>query len=93
MKNNYAKQMQTIHKRGVDSGLISMQMVALLACNNVLDDYIVEDKLPQAVKDIEAEMQRIWREECRESPEDAASLLVGHVIEIRKKLGMEELTS
>ena len=76
---------------GVMLGLLTMAQVAVVGDDNILPDYIGEDKMAEVLSRQEKERQRIWAE-LREkySPEDATDILVGHAFQIRKKWGISE---
>lgn len=90
MKNNFAKMLKEAKRTGVQNGLLTMQFINLIACYNELPDFMDEEKIAAACMAIEKESQRIWLEECHENAEEAGALIVGHALEIREKLGMEE---
>ncbi len=88
MKNTYAKQLQAAAKRGVDNGRCLEDMLILLALYNVLPDYMDEGVLPGCIQAVETEMNRLVVEEYDGNPQDYADSIVGHVMEIRRELGM-----
>ena len=91
MKNHLAKTLTANKREHIEQGLITMQYIALIACANVLDLYVEEERLTDCIKDLEKEMQRIWRDECKGDAEIASDLVIGHVEALRRRFGMEEL--
>ena len=92
----YAMSLRRARANGVDSGLYAMELVSLIAADNILKDYIEDDKMPTVLRELEKEMQRIWAETTanakRKGQEamDAADLLVGHCERIRAERGMDK---
>lgn len=91
LKNHLARTMMANKREHIEQGLITMQYIALIACANVLDQYVEGERLSDCIKELEKEMQRIWRDECKGDPEIESDLVIGHVEELRRKFGMEEL--
>lgn len=94
MKNQHAISINRAMSYGVDLGAMTLSLVVLIACENVLPDYLPDDKLPEVYRGIESEMQRIWAESVKDKAkaEQAAELLIGTVNNIRLKRGMEYIT-
>lgn len=91
MKNHLARTLAANKREHIEQGCITMQYIALIACANVLDQYVEAELLPDCIKGLEAEMQHIWHDECKGDPEIASDLVIGHVEALRRKFGMEEL--
>lgn len=91
MKNHLARTLAANKREHIEQGCITMQYITLIACSNVLDQYVEGELLPDCIKDLEKEMQRIWRDECKGDAEIASDLVIGHVEALRRKFGMEEL--
>lgn len=91
MKNQHAISINRAMAHGVDNGAMTMSLVTLIACENVLPDYLPDDQLPEVYKAIESEMQRIWGETVHDKTkaDQAAEQLIGTVNNIRLKRGME----
>ena len=90
-KNKLAPMLLNAKKVGVECGLISMQMVALVALENVLPDHIDDYKVGGVLKEIEKEMGRVWRDvKGEEDAVEASELLTGHAHAIRIKRKMDE---
>lgn len=91
MKNAYASQLQArdaAHTKGVNDGFTTATALVLLAIYNRIDEYIGEDKQGQFARDIEAEMNRLFKDEFNWNA-DISDLVIGHIEEIRKKWGMD----
>lgn len=90
MKNNLSKLLKEAKDKGVSYGLLAMNLVAIVADDNILSDYIEEDKMAEAINRLEKERDRIWLE-LREdhSAEDATDILVGHAFKIRERRKMD----
>ena len=95
MANKMTELLRRTRANGIDSGLYAMELVSLIAADNVLKDYIEDGKMPDVLHELEMEMQRVWREivdgsegKQREAME-AADLLLGHAERIRRERGMD----
>lgn len=95
MANKMTELLRRTRANGIDSGLYAMELVSLIAADNVLKDYIDDGKMPAVLHELEMEMQRVWREivdgsegKQREAME-AADLLLGHAERIRRERGMD----
>ena len=95
MANKMTELLRRTRANGIDSGLYSMELVSLIAADNVLKDYIEDGKMPAVLHELEMEMQRVWREivdgsegKQREAME-AADLLLGHAERIRRERRMD----
>ena len=92
---SFAMALRRARANGVDSGLYAMELVSLIAADNVLKDFIDEETMPAVLRELEKEMQRIWAEtvastEGKEHEAmDAADLLIGHCDRIRKERNMD----
>lgn len=91
MKNQHAISINRAMSRGVDYGAMTMSLITLIACENVLPDYVAEEQLKPIYEAIEREMQRIWGETVTDKTkaDQAAEQLIGTVDNIRLKRGME----
>ena len=97
MNKTFVTQLDRARRKGVEQGIYAMQLVTLLAADNVLQDYLDEASLKKALAEIEAELNRIWEETVQSSggkqagADDAAELLVGYVERKRREREMEGL--
>ncbi len=89
MNKSYVRSLQQYFDRSVKTGALAMSMVTLVSCENVLPDYVEEDKLSEVYRLMEKDMERVWKE-ARESaqPEEIGDYLIGIVEQIRKKRGI-----
>lgn len=91
-------------RKGVEEGLTTMEMVTLIALNNIIEEYLPEDKITEFLKQTEKEMQEVWQstldymateEKTNKSKmrdENALTVgeyLIGHVRRIRNKWRMD----
>lgn len=89
-KNKLAIQLRHAKSTGIDLGLTAMCYVTLVAADNVLKDYMEDEQLSQVLKELEAEMDRVWCETASgRDADEAAELLVWHSMRIREKRGMD----
>lgn len=80
-------------RHGVSIGALAMSCVTLVSCENVLPDYIEEEKLSEVYRNIEEDMQRVWAEASLEhNPQEIGDYLIGIVEQIRKKRNMGGIT-
>lgn len=92
-----SKQLATVlgqyFARGVDTGAMAMSLAVVISMENVLPEYIDEDKLNEVFKKMEDDVREVWGEATAQSKknDDIATLLIGHAEEIRKKRGLEAL--
>lgn len=95
MNKSFIKALQQATDKGIEAGASTMSLAVLITCENVLPDYISEEKLSEVFQKFEEELANVWAEAhkiARESNvDDASYLLVGHVDEIRRKRGMKSL--
>ena len=95
MNKSFLKAIQQATDKGIEAGASTMSLAVLITCENVLPDYIEEDKLSEVFQKFEEDLENVWGEAhriARESnADDASYLLVGHVDEIRRKRGMKSL--
>ena len=93
MKNQHAISINNAIQRGVSYGAQAMCLVTLIACENVLPDYIGGDDLKTVYETIEKEMQRVWGETVdqggKKHIDETVERLIGTVNGIRLKRGME----
>lgn len=82
MKNSFAQQLMAARNRGVEYGLKGMAMIAIIAMDNVLQDYFEEaEKRTQILTQVDAEIYRIWQEYKTETlalNPDIGEVLVGY---------------
>ena len=91
MGKQFVKTLMENKRVNIETGIFVMGLIMFCSCENVLDKYVDEEKISDCIKELEADANRIWEEECKADPDIAADLLVGHVRELRKKHGMEEM--
>lgn len=95
MNKSFIRAIQQATDKGIEAGAMTMSLAVLITCENILPDYIGEDKLSEVYQKIEDDLANVWGEAHRIAKEsnadDASYLLVGHVDEIRRKRGMKSL--
>ena len=92
-------------RKGVEEGLTTMEMVTLIALNNIIEEYLPEDRISDFLKRAEKEMQEVWRgtldymaEEDKNNKSKmrdqnaltVGEYLVGHARRIRERWEMDE---
>ena len=92
-------------RKGVEEGLTTMEMVTLIALNNIIEEYLPEDRISDFLKRTEKEMQEVWRgtldymaEEDKNNKSKmrdqnaltVGEYLVGHARRIRERWEMDE---
>ena len=96
MNKSLVKALNDYFIRGLNTGALAMSLAMLLSLENVMPDYVPEEKLSEIYKEMETDLQRVWDEAVNEAGkghgEDVAEILIGHANEIRKKRGMDDLT-
>lgn len=99
MKNAYAQKLQdikAIKSKSIRDGMMAMSLITLLAADNILRDYFEnEDDISKIMKELDAEIGRVYDEVMASVPNGEVSemtdLIVGHADEIRTKYKMEAL--
>ena len=89
MNKSLNRALNQYFSRGVNTGALAMSLVTLVSCENVLPDYIEDEKLSEVYRAMEKDMERVWHEAKDSSaPEEIGDYLIGIVEQIRKKRGM-----
>ena len=90
--NAFAKVVRREYNRGLWDGWSAFAMVALVAGYNVADEVFVNDEQYfKFFRLFEEECVRIFRDECREDPEEATEILIARTNELREKMGLEAI--
>ncbi len=80
MNNAFARQLVTARNKGVEHGIKGMAMMAVIAVDNVLQDYHEEEERKKIVHEVDAEIFRVWEEFKKETVgknEDINEIIVG----------------
>lgn len=88
MSRSLATALGQYFSRGVNTGAMAMSLVTLVSCENILPDYVEEDKLSEVYRLMEKDMERVWKEAKESGEEEMGDYLIGIVEQIRKKRGM-----
>lgn len=106
MKNQLGYQIKQSRKKGVEEGIVTGQVLTLIALENIADEFIPEDRIGEFLQTAESEMASVWKgtkEMMREEQSlnarqmvDVNALtigeyLVGHTDRIRAKRKMDEV--
>ena len=62
MSRSLATALGQYFSRGVNTGAMAMSLVTLVSCENILPDYVEEDKLSEVYRLMEKDMERVWKE-------------------------------
>lgn len=89
MGKNLSMLLNEARYKGVQYGTLLMSQINTVGNDNILTDYISEDKMPEVLSRLEAENQRILDELLeKHSVDDATDILIGHASEIKRKWGI-----
>lgn len=67
MNNAFARQLVTARNKGIDYGIKGMTMMAVIAVDNVLQDYHEAEERKKIVHEVDAEIFRVWEEFKKET--------------------------
>lgn len=105
MKNEYGVRLHQVHARGVEEGILTGQLLMLIALENIADEYIPEERIDEFLRHAESEIASVWkgtkemmRTEQRLNGKNSVDsnaviigeYLTGHVDRIRAKRHMDE---
>ena len=94
MKNKLGYMVREAKKKATTNGIDFALGIAFLALNNIIEDYVAEDKRGQFFKDTEAEVNRIYQATIDSVPsgeiDEMAEKIVFHVQRFREKWGMDD---
>ena len=94
MKNKLGYMVREAKRKGNSDGITFALGIAFLALNNIVEDYVEENKRGQFFKDTEAEVNRIYQATMDSVPngeiDEMAEKIVFHVQRFREKWGMDD---
>ena len=94
MKNKLGYMVREAKRKGNSDGITFALGIAFLALNNIVEDYVEEDKRGQFFRDTEAEVNRIYQATMDSVPsgeiDEMAEKIVFHVQRFREKWGMDD---
>lgn len=105
MKNEYGARLHQVHARGVEEGILTGELLMLIALENIADEYVPEERVEEFLKHAESEIGAVWkgtkemlRQEQKmngKKPLDQNAVIIGeyltgHVDRIRAKRNMDE---
>ena len=94
MKNKVGYLVKQAKRKGVTDGIDFALGIAFLALNNIVEDYVVEDKRGQFFRETEKEVNRIYQATMDSVPsgeiDEMAEKIVFHVQRFREKWGMDD---
>jgi len=89
MSKQLARALQQYFDRGFRTGAMAMSLVTLVSLENVMPDFVEDEKLSEVFNLMEEDMERVWNEARNTTePEGIGDYLIGIVEQIRKKRGM-----
>ena len=89
MASKLTKLLRDEYYKGMDQGWQAFAIVALLAGYNVYEKYMTEETYRKFAVAWESECGRLFRDECRSDPKNAAEALLYYANEVRRKMGLE----
>ena len=94
MKNKVGYLVKQAKRKGVTDGIDFALGIAFLAMNNIIEDYVAEDKRGQFFRETEKEVNRIYQATMDSVPsgeiDEMAEKIVFHVQRFREKWGMDD---
>ena len=94
MKNKLGYMVREAKKKATTNGIDFALGIAFLAMNNIIEDYVVEDKRGQFFRETEKEVNRIYQATMDSVPsgeiDEMAEKIVFHVQRFREKWGMDD---
>ena len=94
MKNKLGYMVREAKKKATTNGIDFALGIAFLALNNIVEDYVEEDKRGQFFRETEKEVNRIYQATMDSVPsgeiDEMAEKIVFHVQRFREKWGMDD---
>ena len=94
MKNKLGYMVREAKKKATTNGIDFALGIAFLALNNIIEDYVAEDKRGQFFRETEKEVNRIYQATMDSVPsgeiDEMAEKIVYHVNRFREKWGMDD---
>ena len=94
MKNKLGYMVREAKKKATTNGIDFALGIAFLAMNNIIEDYVAEDKRGQFFRETEKEVNRIYQATMDSVPsgeiDEMAEKIVYHVNRFREKWGMDD---
>ena len=94
MKNKLGYMVREAKKKATTNGIDFALGIAFLALNNIVEDYVAEDKRGQFFRETEKEVNRIYQATMDSVPsgeiDEMAEKIVFHVQRFREKWGMDD---
>ena len=94
MKNKLGYMVREAKKKATTNGIDFALGIAFLAMNNIIEDYVAEDKRGQFFRETEKEVNRIYQATMDSVPsgeiDEMAEKIVFHVQRFREKWGMDD---
>ena len=94
MKNKLGYMVREAKKKATTNGIDFALGIAFLALNNIVEDYVAEDKRGQFFRETEKEVNRIYQTTLDSVPsgeiDEMAEKIVFHVQRFREKWGMDD---
>lgn len=81
---------ENAHSRGIVEGHTLTLWLALISAYNVYEPYMDGAQFKAFFGDWEAEVERIFREECNGDPSEIALMIQGKTEDLRRKMGIDE---
>lgn len=84
-----AARVDKAHTDGIFEGFTATIRLALIAAYNVFDPYMDEQQFSAFFRAWEAEVQRIFRDECHGDPAEVADAIEQGTADLRRRLGID----
>lgn len=106
MKNQLGYKLRESHRKGVEDGIVTGQLLMLIALENIADEFVPEDRIDEFLQTAESEIGSVWkgtkemmREEQKLNARNMVDInaltvsdyLIGHSERIRAKRHMDEV--
>ena len=106
MKNQLGYQIRHAHRKGVEDGIVTGQLLMLIALENIADQFVEEDRVEEFLQTAESEIGSVWlgtknmmkteqelnaRNMVDQNAVVIGEYLVGHADRIRAKRHMDDV--
>lgn len=81
MNNAFVRQLTNARNKGVEYGIRGMAMMAVIAVDNIIQDYHEGEERKKIVHEVDAEILRVWEDFKKQTVEkntDINELIVGY---------------
>ena len=61
MKNQLGYKLRESHRKGVEDGIVTGQLLMLIALENIADEFVPEDRIDEFLQTAESEIGSVWK--------------------------------